>query len=122
MNIGESIDKLFELREQRREIAKQDAVLKAEFEAIELDLIGQLQAQGMETGKSKIASATISESLVPVVDDWGAFYEYIISSNQPYLLERRPSVTAFRDLKQAGEDVPGVSGFNKISLSLRTLR
>ena len=121
MNIGQSIDALYNLREQKRELNAQIKSIDEEYAQIESALIQMLQEQEMATGKSKLASATISTSIVPNVDDWEAFYEFIVASNQPFLLERRPSVTAYRDLLQAGEEVPGVSPFTKTSLSLRKL-
>jgi molecular chaperone GrpE (heat shock protein) len=121
MNIGQSIDKLYSLREEKRELKQQIKEIDETYSQIESNLISMLQEQEMDTGKSKLASATISTSIVPAVDDWEAFYGFIVESNQPFLLERRPSVTAYRDLLQAGEEVPGVSPFTKVSLSLRKI-
>lgn len=121
MNIGQSIDALYNLREEKRELNRQIKDIDEKYSHIEANLIQMLQDQEMDTGKSKLASATISTSIVPNVDDWEAFYEFIVETNQPFLLERRPSVTAYRDLLQAGEEVPGVTPFQKISLALRKL-
>ncbi len=106
MNIGQSIDALFNLREQKRELNQQIKEIDETYSQIESKLIATLQEQEMATGKSKLASATISTSIVPNVGDWEAFYKFIVDSNQPFLLEQRTSVTAYRDLLQAGEEVP----------------
>lgn len=121
MNIGQSIDALYTLREQKRELNQQIKEIDENYSQIESKLIAMLQEQEMDTGKSKLASATISTSIVPNVDDWEAFYAFIVETNQPFLLERRPSVTAYRDLLQAGEEIPGVEPFTKVSLSLRKI-
>lgn len=122
MNLGESIDRLYELKQEKAELNRQIKDLDDQYAEIEANVLAQLNELGVETGKSGTASATVSRSIVPNVDDWDAFYNYIVESNQPYLLERRPSVTAFRDLTQAGESIPGVSSYTKISLSLRKNR
>lgn len=120
MSIGEQIDVLYDLREQKRELNKQIAQIDLQYESIEHDILRELGAMGIETAKSTKASATVSKKIVPNVQDWDAFYKYILSTEQPFLLERRPSVTAFRDLHNAGEEIPGVTAFEQTSLSLRT--
>ena len=121
MNIGECIDRLFEIRNAKGELNRAKRALDDEKDEIEAHLLGKMKELGVESTKSKIASATISKSIVPHVDDWDAFYEYIVYTNSPFLLERRPSVTAYRDLLQAGEVIPGVSPFTEVSISLRKL-
>ena len=121
MNIGQSIDRLYALREQKRDFNVTLKEIDTEYAEIEHDLLKQLGEQGVSTSKSKLASATVSESIVPAVEDWDQFYKYILETDSLFMLEKRPSVTAYRDLLQAGEVIPGVSPFNKITLSLRKL-
>ena len=121
MNLGESIDRLYELREQKRDLNAAIADIDAQFEEIEANVLAKLQEIGVDSSKSKLASATISETVVPNVEDWDAFERYIIDTNQLFLLQRRTSIAAYRDLLQAGETIPGVSPFTKTSLSLRKL-
>lgn len=121
MNLGESIDRLYELREQKRDLNAAIADIDAQFEEIEANVLAKLQEIGVDSSKSKLASATISETVVPNVEDWDAFGRYIIDTNQLFLLQRRTSIAAYRDLLQAGETIPGVSPFTKTSLSLRKL-
>lgn len=121
MNLGESIDRLYELREQKRDLNTAIKDIDAQFAEIESNVLAMLEEIGVDSSKSKLASATISESLVPDVEDWDAFENYIIDTRQLYLLQRRCAVVAFRDLLQAGEEIPGVRPFSKKSLSLRKL-
>lgn len=119
MNLGEMIDELYNLRTKKSELNRQVELITEQYTALEAQVLEELQRQGTESARSSLATATVSESVVPNVTDWEAFYQYIIDTRQPYLLERRPSVVIYRDLLQAGEEVPGVSPFTKTSLSLR---
>ena len=72
------------------------------------------------TAKGVKASVSISENVIPVVKDWDSFYGYILETKQPYLLERRPSVSSFRELLESGVEVPGLQPFTKRTLNIRS--
>lgn len=122
LNIGEAIDVLYDLKQQKAELSKQIATIDEQYDIIEQDVLAQLQAQGMVTAKAHTASATVSSSIVPNITDWEEFAQYIIDSRQVFLLERRPSVTVYRDLLNAGETIPGTEPFTKTKLALRKNR
>ena len=42
------------------------------------------------------------------VEDFDAFWNFIKENDAPYLMQRRPSLTAIREAFMMGEDVPGV--------------
>jgi hypothetical protein len=121
MNIGAAIDKLYELRNEKANYTTKIREIEEEYKEVEYNLLAFLNEQELSTAKSKLASATVSTSLVPSVTDWDAFYKYILETEALFLLERRPSVTAYRDLLQAGETIPGTEPFTKTTLSLRKL-
>ena len=58
---------------------------------------------------------------MPVVEDWDAFYRYIKENDAFYLLQRRPSATAFREAFQLEGDtgIPGVTAATVIKLQDR---
>ena len=122
MNLGENINALYELKEKKAELNKLIEIIEEKYTKIENDIIIQLRDVGMTSGEASRASATISESIVPTVKDWDKFYQYINETNSLFLLEKRPSVTAYRDLLQAGEEIPGVEPFTKTKLSLKKRR
>lgn len=122
MNLGEKIDNLFQLREQIRELDKELQALKADKNELELEILGDLDSQGLQLTRGGRATVSISEQVVPVVEDWDAYYEYIQNEGALFLLERRPATAAWRELYESGELPPGTTPFTKRSLSLRKLK
>lgn len=121
-SIGEEIDRLFEVREKIREAEDQAKAHRAVYDAMEANLLQRLKDEGMTKATGGKASIAISESIVPQVEDWDAFYKYIGRNKAFHLLERRPSAGAYRELMaQRTKPLPGVVPFTKQKLSLRTV-
>lgn len=98
MNLGTAIDKLWKLREAKKaadEKAKQAEAAYKEFEAEVIELL-----KGQDTSKSsgKLATFSIKAAIVPNIGNWDLFYPFIYRNKAGYLLERRASVTACREL------------------------
>lgn len=122
VNIAQQIDRLFNIREAKRELAEEMKLLDEQYAAVEAALIEALNGQGIPSARSTLATATVTSAVMPNVKDWTAFHEYIRDHDALYLLERRPSVVACRELFQAGETLPGVEPYEKVGLSLTKLR
>jgi len=120
LKTGELITAVHAKREEIRELDAKRKKLVAERTALESSIIERLDDDGVSSAKGVKASVSISENVVPVVDSWEAFYDYIIETKQPYLLERRPSVSSFRELLDSGVAVPGLQPFKKRTLNIRS--
>jgi hypothetical protein len=55
------------------------------------------------------------------VKDWDLVYDYIKTNDSFYLLQKRMSAAAFRELLNLGHEVPGVEIFKDRKLNLRAL-
>ena len=134
--LGDNIDRLYEIKGKKVELTKQLRELESEEVSLEQAVLEQLEDIGLSSAKSDTASATISSSIHPQVDDWDAVYNHIageilrIKDEQEFqqmlsgifcLLERRVSATIFRDALQIGEKIPGINPYTKTKLSLRKL-
>ena len=53
-------------------------------------------------------SATITESLVPKVEDWSLFHEHIRETGDFFYLQKRAAVLTCREAFQMGRVIPGV--------------
>lgn len=120
-SLGSMIDELDELRDRKRELNAELKDIEATMKALEQEIINELDSQGLKFGGGSKARATISETEVPTVVDWDAFYDYVIENKAPYLFERRVAAAPWRELHEAGEAIPGTEPFTKRSLSLRKL-
>ena len=122
LTLGENIDLLWKIREEVRGYDDKIAELNKKYKATEEELMTQLADADMQAASGSKATASVSESVVPKVEDWETFYRYIHRNNAYHLLERRPAVAAFRELleQRKGKNVPGVVPFTKRTLKLLT--
>lgn len=118
-SLGAIIDRMVVVRDERRTIAARDKVLVDEYEALEKQLLAQMKAQGTDAASSKVATASMSSTPTPTVEDWDAFYTYMRENDSLYLLQKRPAIGAFNELKDAGVTVPGVRFIDIEKISLR---
>lgn len=118
--LGEIIDRMMVVRDERRLIAARDKVLVAEYTGLEEQLIARLKAEKSEMSSSALATASMSTTPIPMVEDWDKYYAYMRESDSLHLLQRRPAVGAMNELKDAGVEIPGVRWIDKESISLRT--
>lgn len=118
---GAIIDAYFTLREARRELEAKSKELKDQMDAIEATLLERFDKEEMTLGRGKLASASVTYQTQPNITDWEAFTEYLLKNEAVYLLQRRVAAAAYRELLEAGEEVPGVVPFTQRSISLRKL-
>ncbi len=120
-SIGALIDDLHNNREKIRKLEKQVSELKETRDDLEQRLIEAMEAQGIQQSRGAHATATITESTKPSVEDWDLFYAFIKRNNAFYLLERRPASAAYREMmERRNKPIPGVTSFTKRSVSLRS--
>jgi hypothetical protein len=117
--LGDLIDSAKRIAEARSELSAQDKKLKEQLDQLELLIIQDLDNNKTTLARGKYATASITESAVPQVADWEAFYQYILDNKALHMLDRKPNTGAFRELNDAGVTVPGVNSFTKRKLSLR---
>jgi hypothetical protein len=121
-SVGSLIDNMYDIRERRRELAKEEKDLGQEYEALQASLIAAMEATGQTSGGSDIASASIKTTNVANVQDWEVFHKWLRKTNNLFMLERRPAQAAFREYlenSRGHKPPPGVVTFEKVSISLR---
>ena len=122
MKLDETIDHMFMLREAKRGLEAQIKELKAEIKECEEALIQRYAEVGTITARGTLASATITETVVPHIEDWGAVEQYVLDNDAVYLLHRRVSAGPWKELLDAGDNVPGITPFTARAISLTKLR
>lgn len=118
MKIGDKIDALHTLKDQKREMEKALKEFEEEIGRLEADVLQTLEEEGLAGGAGKEVTATIVESVKPNVEEWDEFYKYISENDYWHLLDRRPSVLGCRELFEMGQRIPGVVPFVKKSIRL----
>lgn len=112
------IDRIFTLREEMRTLEKKITELNKEKTKIEDSLLADMDTQGVRSVSGRKATASVSENLVPSVEDWDSFHAWIRRNNAFYLLQRRANALPYRELMESrhGKKLPGVN-----TVTLRTL-
>lgn len=111
---------LKDVKQQIKGKNEQLKTLKAQQAELEVELLEKMQEAEVDQIRfNGVGTISIRETIVPNVTDWEAFYEFITKNNAPYMLERRPSASAFRDYLDMHEATPpGVEPFTKKAISL----
>jgi hypothetical protein len=109
MNIKEIAERLDVLRAELSAKNKEVTALKSEKEALEAGLMDAIQSAGMESVKVNGTTFGISNKAKPVVEDWDAYYAYILETGNVQLLYKQATQSVVMELLNAGETVPGVA-------------
>jgi hypothetical protein len=98
-------------------VAEADAAkAKKKYEDQKSKMMDHMAHAGTATYKGNRGIVSLTEAEVPSVKDWNKFNKYVMKHKALDLLQRRVSVTAWRDRLEAGENIPGVDKFVKYSL------
>jgi hypothetical protein len=98
MNLGQSIDKLWKLREAKRVADEKAKEAEQAYKEFESEVIRQMEENGTAKSSGKLATFSTKKSVVPTVKDWDKFYAYISRTKSFFLLQRRTSDVAVREL------------------------
>lgn len=120
-SIGDLIDSLHTMREAKRALEAQIKTIEADVLMADEALQERFNAEGIDASRGKLASASISTSVVGVPTDWEAFCAWARKKNYMHLFFRRASDPALRELWEQGVVIPGVDKFLKKKLNVRSL-
>lgn len=118
---GAQIDSLFALREKKRALESAANEVASQISVAETELMETMAANGVDKMTGKLASVSISTSIVASDIDWDELWKYILKTKNTQLLQRRVSDPAYREILEMGKKVPGVTPFEKQRLNLRAI-
>jgi hypothetical protein len=118
MEIGATIDALYNLRQARLDMQKDIDAMKAQELELRQTIIGLLENAGLAKASGHAATAGITMKIEPLVTDWDPVFEYIRKENKFELIQKRISAPAWRELKETGILVPGTEENTVIDISL----
>lgn len=118
-SINSLIEDLVKFREEIREINARKSELEKEKEEVEKTIMSMLDEQDVTLMRGRQATISISEAENAKVEDWDDFENYIYDNRALYLLQRRPSNPAYREMIKTDGAIPGVVSFTKRTINLR---
>lgn len=121
LTLGAATDKMWALREEKRLLAVEEKRINGELTALETVIFDLMDAQDTRKAEGKKAGISIGEATVGNVEDWDAFWPYIVKNKYFHLVQKRVSDPGLRELWEKGKTVPGVQPFTKRTLSVRSL-
>jgi hypothetical protein len=116
--LGAKIDSLYAARQARLELSRKVDAMKGEETRIRGEILDILDNVGLAKASGYMATAGVTFSIEPVVEDWDQVYQYITTQNRFDLLQRRISAPAWRELHESGVLVPGTYKNDVRDLSL----
>lgn len=119
--VGALIDQFWAAREEKRRLEAQVKEVETKIAEVQEALFERLDAEGLSKATGSKATLSVSTNTVADVQDWDAFWAFIIKNKYTHMLQRRVSDPAYRELLEAGKKVPGVEPFIKRSLNLRSI-
>ena len=107
-DIGVMVEKLNFCKLKIKSLNKMLAGVNKELREAELELLHEMKEQNLYTTGNEFINVYRGSKTVPKVVQWDEFYEFIYKEKAGYLLERRPSLLACREMFGKGLIIPGV--------------
>lgn len=108
VSLGTRIDKLFELREQIREMNAELKALKSSAFAYENKVMRALREQELDSGKGSRATVTVGTRKFVKMLDRNKVDKYVKRNDAFDLFSNRINIKAVIDRLEEGEKIPGI--------------
>lgn len=119
--LGACVDLYYSIRSSRLEVEKKVKEMKENEAALEEHIFQMFKKSDLDGAKGKAATAAITHSIVPHIEDHQKFFDYVLKTKEIDLMEKRASTAACRERWEAGVTIPGVEKFDRIGLSVTKL-
>ncbi len=116
--LGACADALYDTRNARLVLQKQVDELAEREVTLKDHIIAELPKSQAGGIAGRLARVTLGKKIIPRVDDWDAFYKYILKTKDFSLLQRRTGDAAIAERWDAKKKVPGVDAFTIITVSI----
>tara|TARA_R100000697_G_C5436036_1_gene194056 strand:- start:177 stop:551 length:375 start_codon:yes stop_codon:yes gene_type:complete len=111
---------LYNERELLKELQSKEKAAKQVINELETRIIVNLENQGVDRIGNDVCTVSIKKEIVPTVEDWDSVHQHIIDTGQFELMQKRMSATAYRELQQMGQEVPGVVSTELTRMNFRS--
>lgn len=116
--LGQAIDLLYQLENQRKDFQRKADVYDRAAKDLKAILINEVKKQDLNGAAGAVARIKISTERVASLKDFAEFFKYLVKTKNPALIQRRINNEAVREIWESGKEVPGVEPFDVVKLSL----
>ena len=127
LTLGQAADKIYDLREKKREIDAELKAVETEITALTETIFGLLEEQDTRKAEGKRASISVNYAINPSTKNWDDTAKFIINGKRgdkyayAHLLYKRIAAPAYRELRSLGMVIPGQEDFTNRTLSITKL-
>ena len=119
-NLNTLLDELASIRGEIKSLQEQEKVLKLRQNDLDSEIIRKMEDQGLDQIANDVCTVSKKIDVVPTVEDWDVVHRHILDTKQFELLQKRMSATAWRELLQMGQAVPGVKATELTKINFRS--
>ena len=119
-NLNTLLDELASIRGEIKSLQEQEKVLKLRQNDLDSEIIRKMEDQGLAQIANDVCTVSKKIDVVPTVEDWDVVHQHILDTKQFELLQKRMSATAWRELLQMGQAVPGVKATELTKINFRS--
>ena len=119
-NLNTLLDELASIRGEIKSLQEQEKVLKLRQNDLDSEIIRKMEDQGLDQIANDVCTVSKKINVVPTVEDWDVVHQHILDTKQFELLQKRMSATAWRELLQMGQAVPGVKATELTKINFRS--
>ena len=119
-NLNTLLAELASIRGEIKSLQEQEKVLKLRQNDLDSEIIRKMEDQGLDQIANDVCTVSKKIDVVPTVEDWDVVHQHILDTKQFELLQKRMSATAWRELLQMGQAVPGVKATELTKINFRS--
>lgn len=119
MNIDALIANVLDLRTKISEMEAEVEELKTKRAEYESQLMETMANSGQVQAGSTRGTATLQQKVKLVITDWTGLLQYIVATESFDMLQQRISPNAVKARLENEEEVPGITGVDVYTVSIR---
>jgi hypothetical protein len=125
MELNAVIDRIWAVREEKRQLAAQEKLLNQEYAELKSHLISNLTASNINSISNARARVTLTKNTVAKLDPegWDDFVAYVIENQAYHLLYKAVASAACKEhLTVSSEEIPAVQLISITDISITTIK
>jgi len=104
--IGQMIDRLFELREKKRNLKEKEKEIQKEFEQVQSELLEIMQLEGLSLARGEKASASVKVKIFARPVDFEQFVIWAVENQRFDMLYKRVNNAPVAEMVEKENKVP----------------
>ena len=121
MTLETKTNRRIEIKTEISELAKREKELREELAPLEAEMISEMQKLGFDSIKTAGHTLSVNTATHPTINDKEKAFKFITEKQMFELLPAQILAGVYREYIENGESIPGVSSYEKTTLSVRKL-